>query len=132
MVDFCFALVLLHFLRFEKNIEGIDRVKRHDENALHEDVLEEYGVTSSTGAVYKFNWSASTMTKYTLSGTSVVGKNVTGASNLFTVPDGEMTLSPNYTFNFTNVSGTGLPSFTLPTTGTNKTSTFKGAIPANG
>ena len=91
---------------------------------------EEYGVTSSTGAVYKFNWSASTMTKYTLSGTSVVGKNVTGASNLFTVPDGEMTLSPNYTFNFTNVSGTGLPSFTLPTTGTNKTSTFKGAIPA--
>lgn len=91
---------------------------------------EEYGVTNNKNTIFKFNWSAGTMTKYTLSGTSFVGKNVTGASNLFTVADGEFTLSPNYTFNFTNISGTGLPTFTLPTTGGNATENYTGVISA--
>lgn len=47
-----------------------------------------------------------------------------------TLPAGTFVLSPSYLTNFTSVIGTGLPSFTLPTTGANEIRLFTNTIPA--
>ena len=47
-----------------------------------------------------------------------------------TLPCGNFVLSPSYTYNFTSVVGTGIPSFTLPTSGSNVTQCYYGTISA--
>lgn len=108
----------------------------------------EYGV-DSFGNAWLIDWLTGTLTQQiTTFIPSGASSSFIGASDLLicdvpltptptptpshtpTITAGEFTLSPSYTFNFTNFSGTGLPSFTLPTTGSNDTKNYSGTISA--